>query len=703
MKASLKRNLLLLALSSFVMLPWAASQTVESASTGAAVAAAMAPAAVPPLVPYSGTALDTQGRPLPGPTSITFLIFKDQTGGEPLFAETQSVALDPTGHYKANLGATLPSGLPQDLFSTGEARWLEVQVAGEAPHPRVLLASVPYAMKAGDAATLGGLPVSAFALAGSTNAVVVSSAANGVHPNIVSNVTTTGGTAGYMPEFNGTATIVDSPVFVLGSDIGIGTTTPKATLDVDGTVKATSYDLGGTLFDAGSASRQDAYLGFSGNTGANDGGGNTGVGYHALLNNMGIQYPFESISTDNTAIGSDALFSNTTGNFNVASGNEALYSNTTGGWNTADGESALYSNTTGSNNTAVGLASGPDLNSHNLSNTTALGAHATVSQNNSTALGANAYVSQSNSLVLGQTTGSPGASHVNVGIGTAAPRSEMEMVIDAASALGPVLTLTNPGGNSGAAAAIDFNTYLPSTKGKYNPAARIAAIDDNWADDIVFQANKQGAPNQGIKTTMTIYPDGDVVARGTLSAAAKAFKIDHPLDPANKYLVHSSVESAEMLNIYTGNVVTDELGLATVKLPDWFEAENTDFRYQLTVIGQFAQAIIKDKIANGQFRIMTNASHVEVSWLVTGVRQDAYAKAHPLVIEEEKPASERGHYTHPELYGQPVDKQIGGHAHDQPASAVNKQFPVPAAPVHARPQHPAKLTQTISQSPIPIE
>ena len=112
------------------------------------------------------------------------------------------------------------------------------------------------------------------------------------------------------------------------------------------------------------------------------------------------------------------------------------------------------------------------------------------------------------------------------------------------------------------------------------------------------------------------------------------------------------------MNIYTGNVITDELGLATVKFPAWFEAENGDFRYQLTVIGQFAQAIVSKKIANHQFTISTNAAHVEVSWLITGVRQDAYAKAHPLVVEESKPSNERGFYIHPELYGHREEEQI---------------------------------------------
>jgi len=151
---------------------------------------------------------------------------------------------------------------------------------------------------------------------------------------------------------------------------------------------------------------------------------------------------------------------------------------------------------------------------------------------------------------------------------------------------------------------------------------------------------------------------GDVLVTGTIYAGTKDFKIDHPLDPANKYLVHASVESSEMMNIYTGNVTTDGQGSATVQLPGWFEALNTDFRYQLTVIGQFAQAVVAREIQNHQFEIRTNAPNVKVSWQVTGVRQDAYAKAHPLVVEEEKDSRTQGFYIHPELYGAPAEKQI---------------------------------------------
>jgi len=166
---------------------------------------------------------------------------------------------------------------------------------------------------------------------------------------------------------------------------------------------------------------------------------------------------------------------------------------------------------------------------------------------------------------------------------------------------------------------------------------------------------------------------GDVNVSGNLSASSKDFKIDHPLDPANKYLVHASVESSEMMNIYTGNVTTDAEGDAIVKLPEWFEVVNADFRYQLTVIGQFAQAIVGRKIENHQFAIRTSAPNVEVSWQVAGVRQDAYAKAHPLVVEEEKHAQVRGFYIHPELYGAPAERQMEWARHPQLMKTLQQQ------------------------------
>lgn len=152
---------------------------------------------------------------------------------------------------------------------------------------------------------------------------------------------------------------------------------------------------------------------------------------------------------------------------------------------------------------------------------------------------------------------------------------------------------------------------------------------------------------------------GRVNVVGTLSKSGGSFKIDHPLDPANKYLFHSFVESPDMKNIYDGTVTTDADGLATVELPDWFQALNKDFRYQLTVIGQFAQAIVAEEVNDNRFVIRTDKPNVRVSWQVTGIRQDAFANAYRIPVEQEKTADERGKYLFPELFGAAPDMRIG--------------------------------------------
>ena len=241
-------------------LPWAAAQTTPSTSVTPTPMAASAATAVPPMIPYSGTALDSRGNALTGEKMVTFLIYKSEQGGEPLFAETQNVTPDRFGQYKVQLGASLSNGIPIDLFATGEARWLEVQIAGEQPQPRVLLVSVPYALKAADAATLGGLPASAFALAGSNAVANMTSA--GVTPDAASTVTTTGGSANKIAKFSGTNTIVNSILYDNGTSVGIGTTTPSATLTVEGpmTVTGTSTLNGQVLLlSQGTATASEAF------------------------------------------------------------------------------------------------------------------------------------------------------------------------------------------------------------------------------------------------------------------------------------------------------------------------------------------------------------------------------------------------------------------------------------------------------------
>ena len=144
----------------------------------------------------------------------------------------------------------------------------------------------------------------------------------------------------------------------------------------------------------------------------------------------------------------------------------------------------------------------------------------------------------------------------------------------------------------------------------------------------------------------TVYAQGGLTTAGT-----KNFMIDHPLDPENKILRHAAIESNEVLNQYSGNVTTDASGLATVTLPNYFETLNKDFRYQLTAIGSFSQVIIKKKISNNQFIIQSKQPKVDVSWQITGVRNDRNMQFKPFVAESEKEGNERGKYLSPEAYG----------------------------------------------------
>jgi hypothetical protein len=170
--------------------------------------------------------------------------------------------------------------------------------------------------------------------------------------------------------------------------------------------------------------------------------------------------------------------------------------------------------------------------------------------------------------------------------------------------------------------------------------------------------------------------NGEVTVSGRLIKAGGGFKIDHPLDPANKYLYHSFVESPDMKNVYDGVVALDDSGEAEIELPDWFGALNKDFRYQLTAIGAPGPNLhIAEEISDGvtnysnsnsssnsnnksRFKIAGGTSGMKVSWQVTGIRKDPWANAHRIQVEEDKPAKERGYYIYPDLYGKAAEKGI---------------------------------------------
>jgi hypothetical protein len=197
-------------------------------------------AKVPRLVNFSGKTADAQGKAISGIAGVIFAIYKEQYEGAPLWLETQNVQADTKGNYAVQLGATKPEGLPLDLFTSGEARWLGVTVNGGQEQPRVLLLSVPYALKAADAETIGGLPPSAFVLANKTQSTPTGTKTAPAAPNSrnappPANPAVTGkGVVNFIPMWDTTSDIVDSVMFQKSSQIGINTTAPAATLDVNG-------------------------------------------------------------------------------------------------------------------------------------------------------------------------------------------------------------------------------------------------------------------------------------------------------------------------------------------------------------------------------------------------------------------------------------------------------------------------------------
>jgi len=222
---------------------------------------------VPPMVSFNGVLTDLNSKPLTGVVGVMFALYKDEQGGVPLWTEMQNVQADKTGHYAVMLGSTKAHGLPSDLFVSGEARWLGVQPEGQQEQPRVLLLSVPYALKAGDAQTIGGLPPSAFVMAAPA---VGSSGSSSSQPSAGNSSTPVApplsgsGTTNYLPLWTPNGTTLGNSVFYQkgsgsSAKIGLGLTNPLLTLDINGS------ELVRGLFEMATKGYATATQGFNSN------------------------------------------------------------------------------------------------------------------------------------------------------------------------------------------------------------------------------------------------------------------------------------------------------------------------------------------------------------------------------------------------------------------------------------------------------
>ena len=678
------------------------AQTAPSTAAPSSTVLATPTSIVPRLVSYSGKLSEDQRKGISAVVGITFSVYKDQEGGSPLWLETQNVTPDSTGRYTVPLGNTLPDGLPLDLFSSGEGRWLGVRVNGGSEQSRVLLFSVPYALKAADSETLGGLPATAFMLAapvagstGSASNVADSPTGSAVAPV----VTITGsGTLNFLPIFTGTSMIGNSALFQSGSGtmakIGINTSAPASALDVKGNTTLhgiLTLPTTGTATSSGAKNSQPQNLvasafNSSSSTAENETfrwqaepTGNNTISPSATLNLL-----FGKGSANPTETG---LKIASNGQITFASG-QTFPGGVGGGTVTSVGLSAPSSDFTVSGSPVT--KSGTLALKWTVAPTSVATANAIVKRDGNGLINAQGVISNNpngvglvanssgNAGILGGSSTNVGvwgtslSGHgvygqtgtLNVGIGADYGVYGHNLGVNGIGVRGDTSGNTGIGvsgfaeiGVEGDSASIDGTGAGVVATGRAGSAALYATTGTGGP---AVNANNTGTGTGILANSLGFagFFNGNVQIDGNLSKDSGSFMIDHPLDPANKYLYHSFVESPDMMNIYNGNVTTNSTGDAVVTLPDWFETLNRDFRYQLTVMGQFAQAIVASKLASHKFTIKTDKPNIEVSWQITGIRHDAWANAHRIPLEEDKPANERGFYKHPELYGAPEEKSI---------------------------------------------
>ena len=583
---------------------------------------------IPRTISYQGILTDTTANAKPdGEYNFTFRLYESNTGGSALWSESKKLFVK-KGLFTTNLGDQTPFG---DDIKFDKPYWLSIQIESEAElSPRIALTSVGYSISSINSDTAGY--AKKFKI---DNGQLVRSI-NGLKDNIT--LTGDGGTT--INTSGDTIKISSSS----GSGTGIqGIQNTNNTLDITNPNGPTAKINVKIPFKLNSSSTD--YLISAINSGSGAGIYGESKGSTGIVGSSTDLFGVSGFSKNQAGTSGESQnyvgilgLSHSSTNAGVLGKNDAGGFGIYGQSNTGNGviartynanEYALHTDNSGTSN-FCGLSSGKY------------------------AIYANGPSIFTMPMAIGLVTPTSELD-VNGGSSSGAKVGIHGSSNDNSGIYGTSNTYAGLFGESGSSFGVWARTY-----GNY---ALYSEYTNNGTNSC-YLSNKQWS----IFTTGPAYFTGDVNVHNIIYHTS-TFKIDHPLDPSNKYLSHSVVESPDMMNVYNGNIITDASGSATVSLPSYFQSLNIDYRYQLTVIGQFAEAIVENEISNNQFTIKTDKPNVKVSWQVTGIRNDAYAKANPMIVEQEKAQSERGKYLSPELFGQP--KEMGINYVKPPVSQEN--------------------------------
>lgn len=593
-------------------------------------------AQTPQAIKYQAVARNSSGSEITNsPVSVRFSILEGSVSGTMLYQETHNLTTNQFGLFNASLGlgfvaqgtfsqidwATGTKFLKIELDETGGANYTDMGTSQ--------LVSVPYSLYASKAGSVVNAP--SLSINGNTlsidggNSVTLPSGGGGgtytagtgisINGNVITNtspdqtVSITGAgistVTGTYPNFTVTSTQVPQTLSLNGSNLSLSAGGGSVTLPSGG---------GGTL--------NDAY---------NFGG--AGVGRIVTANSGAVEV--------NSSTASQASFRAT----HSGNGASIVAANTSASATFP----TIQATTTSSLNTVAAITG-----------STSSAAYAVAGQVEASAT-AFAAVYGSNLRtnggpgVYGQGfNGAAGEANNTQGFGVfgenirAANGSRPNNVAAGIGSVGFVGALTQTQVNGGAG-LLGINVAPNRTGAFQNPGVEgqgfIGVLGITNTSSIGYGVYSSG----DIGGTQSLFVLGNLQAGG-----AKSFVIDHPFEPANKYLKHFSIESNEILNIYRGTIQLDANGEATISLPDYFEAINTNFSYQLTAIGAAAPSVfVKNEIVNNQFVIAGGNPNQKISWQVTAERNDKYMAAHPETKLDvvDKPAHLKGKYVHPLVYG----------------------------------------------------